>query len=148
MVAVIVWVVDLVEVALVEGVVLVLGDVDRVLVRVDVAVVVALVDRDDDGEVVAVSVADVVRLVDTVVLGELVADVECVLVCELVPVDVAVVDGEVVMVDTMQSLKLLPARNEATASFNAVTMLLHALAGATAIALPYCTVRVAWSPIK
>ena len=128
--------------ALVEGVVL------GVLVRVDVAVVVALVDRDDDGEVVAVSVADVVRLVDTVVLGELVADVECVLVCELVPVDVAVVDGEVVMVDTMQSLKLPPARNEATASFNAVTMLLHARAGATAIALPNCVSSVAWSPIK
>ena len=116
----------------------------RVLLCEELAVVVGV----DDGEVVAVSVADVVRLVDPVVLGELVADVECVLVCELVPVDVAVVDGEVVMVDTMQSLKLPPARNEATASFNAVTMLLHALAGATAIALPYCTVRVAWSPIK
>lgn len=90
--------------------------------------------------VVAVTVADVVR--------ELVREVVAVVVGEAVGVVVALDVWVVVAVDSMQSAKLPPARNEATASFSATTMLPHALGGVTAIALPNCTFSAPCSPIR
>ena len=76
-------------------------------------------------------VADVVWLVDPVDVALLDGDVVSVRVAVLVHVDDAVVDRVVVAVEIIQLAKLPPARNDATAPFSAATIPSHAWPGTT-----------------